>query len=312
MKVLVTGGAGFIGSHLVDLLVARGMKVRVLDSLINGKLENLASARSGIEFMKGDIRDRSTVRRAVRGAEVVFHLAALGSVPRSVAEPVATHDANTTGTFNVLNAARERGVRRVVYSSTSAAYGDQPTLPKHEGLESRPLSPYAVSKLAGEYYLKVFASLYNVDTVSLRYFNVYGPRQDPKSQYAAVMPRFFSALLRGKRPIIYGDGGQTRDFTFVRDCVDGTSRAGTVRRRLRGEVINIAGGRRTSVNRLYGSIQALCGSRLSAEHVPSRPGEVRDSLASIHKARALLGFRPAYDLRKGLEETHAWYAGEWK
>lgn len=282
--------------------------MRVLDNLATGRKANLKRVERRAELRIGDVRSERATLTAARGCAVVFHLAAMGSVPRSVAEPQYAHDVNATGTLNVLNAAREAGVGRVVLASTSAIYGDVAALPKREDLKPQPLSPYAVSKLAGEHYAKVYADLYGVDTVCLRYFNVYGPRQDPLSEYAAVVPRFFSAAIGGRRAVIYGDGGQTRDFTFVLDCVEGTIRAGTVGTLLRGVVLNIAGGRRTDLNRLHAIIRGLCGSRHEARHAPPRAGDIRHSLASIARAGRILGFRPHYGLADGLRETYPWYA----
>jgi nucleoside-diphosphate-sugar epimerase len=304
---LVTGGAGFIGSSIAEALLAAGETVRILDDFSSGRRENLESLPGRFELIEGTIADPSTVANAVRGAEVVFHEAAIPSVVRSVENPAATMLAGVQGTTVVLDAAQRAGVRRVVFAASSAAYGDTPTLPKVETMTPQPLSPYAVSKLACEQLLRVFAQLHGLETVSLRYFNVFGPRQDPKSEYAAVVPRFVTAALRKERPVVFGDGEQTRDFCFIDNAVRANLLAASTSNRLRGEVVNVACGERTSLNQLLRSIGELAGVRLDPEYRPARPGDVRDSLADVHAARALLGYEPLVDVREGLKRTFDWF-----
>jgi UDP-glucose 4-epimerase len=301
-RALVTGGAGFIGSHLVDRLLLEGWDVRVLDDFSSGREDNLASAGSQVELLKGDVRDVALVARVVEGVEVVFHEAAVPSVPRSVAEPVRTHDVNVNGTLNLLEQARQAGVRRVVYAASSSAYGDTPTLPKIETMPPTPMSPYALQKLVGEIYCQHYATLYGLETVALRYFNIYGPRQNPDSEYAAVIPRFLRACLRGESPHIYGDGEQTRDFTFVGDAVQANLLAADAPR-ASGHVMNVGGGARTSLNFLLETIRQITGTRVRAIHEPARAGDVRDSLAALDRARDLLGYVPGTSLREGLLKT---------
>lgn len=303
---LVTGGAGFIGSNLCEKLLEQGHKVRVLDNLATGKTENLEEFIDSIEFIKGDIRDVPAVEKAVHGVEYIIHLAALGSVPRSIEDPATTHDVNATGTLNVLNAARKAGVRRVVCASSSSVYGDTPVLPKHEEMIPNPLSPYAVSKLTGEHYCKVFYRVYGLETVAMRYFNVYGKKQDPNSQYAAVIPRFVSALLNGEAPTIYGDGEQTRDFTFVDDCNQANIKA-CFANGCAGMHFNVGFGGRVSINDLFRKIKSGLGRSIDAVHLASRKGDVRDSMAAISKAKELFGFNPEYDIDSGIEKTLNWY-----
>ncbi len=303
-RALVTGGAGFIGSHLVDRLLAEGWDVRVLDDFSSGREENLAGARSRIELLKGDIRDPELVARAVEDVEVVFHEAAVPSVPRSLAEPVRTHDVNVNGTLNLLENARQAKVRRVVYAASSSAYGNTPTLPKVETMPPTPMSPYALQKLVGEIYCRLYADLYGLETVALRYFNIYGPRQNPDSEYAAVIPRFVRACLQGESPHIYGDGEQTRDFTFVGDAVHANLLAADAPR-ASGHVVNVGGGARTSLNELLAAIRDLTGARVEGVYEPARAGDVRDSLASGDRARELLGYAPRTSLRDGLETVVA-------
>ena len=299
-RALVTGGAGFIGGHIVERLLREGWKVRVLDDFSTGRAENLASVASQIELLKGDIRDAALVTRAVEGVEVVFHEAAVPSVPRSVEEPVRTNDVNVNGTLNVLEQARQAGVRRVVYAASSSAYGDTPTLPKIESMPANPMSPYALQKYVGEVYCRLYANLYGLETVALRYFNIYGPRQNPDSEYAAVIPRFLRACLRGESPRIYGDGEQTRDFTFVGDAVQANLLAADAKR-ASGHVMNVGGGARTSLNLLLETIRQITGTKLLAIHEPARAGDVRDSLAALDRAGELLGYVPGTSLRQGLE-----------
>jgi nucleoside-diphosphate-sugar epimerase len=299
---LVTGGAGFIGAHLVEGLVAAGWSVRVLDDLSTGRPENLAAVASRIELVRGDVRDAETVAKAVRDVEVVFHQAAVPSVPRSVAEPVRTNSVNVDGTLLVLESARQAGVRRVVYAASSSAYGDTPVLPKVESMAANPLSPYALQKYVGEVYCRLYHSLYGLETVALRYFNVYGPRQDPRSEYAAVIPKFITACLRREAPTIYGDGEQTRDFTMVHDAVRANLLAADAPR-ASGAVCNVAAGARTSLNQLFEAIRAETGSPATPRYAPARDGDVRDSLASLERSRELLGYEPRVALREGLRLT---------
>jgi UDP-N-acetylglucosamine/UDP-N-acetyl-alpha-D-glucosaminouronate 4-epimerase len=307
-NALVTGGAGFIGSHLADGLLAAGWRVRLLDDFSSGREENLVDQKGNAELLRGDLRDRALLARALAGVEVVFHQGAVPSVPRSVAEPERTNDVNVTGTLSVLEASRRAGVRRVVFAASSSAYGDTPVLPKVETMPPCPLSPYALQKYAGERYCQLFHRLYGLETVALRYFNVYGPRQDPKSEYAAVIPRFITACLAEEAPVVFGDGEQTRDFTFVADAVAANLLAADAAR-ASGEVLNVAGGRRVSLNQLLGEIRSLTGSRVEARHEAARPGDVRDSLADLSRARELLGYEPRVDLRAGLAPTVAHFQG---
>jgi UDP-glucose 4-epimerase len=302
----VTGGAGFIGSHLVEVLLARGYRVRVLDNFSTGRRENLARFRPHIELIAGDLTELDTVRQATRDAEVVFHQAALASVPRSVADPLATHQACATGTLHVLMAAREAGVRRVVYAASSSAYGNSVQLPKRETDPTQPLSPYAVAKLAGENYCAAFSEVYGLETVRLRYFNVFGPRQPPDSPYAAVIPRFLQAMLAGRSPVIYGDGQQSRDFTFVQDVVQANLLAADAPA-VSGRVYNIACGRRTSLLDVIARINVLLRTLIEPIHDDARPGDVRHSQADITSAQAELGFRPAHDVDDGLRRCLDYY-----
>lgn len=303
---LVTGGAGFIGSHLVEALVEQGHDVRVLDNLSTGSLANLYGVIDRVDFIRGDITDQETVRRAVRGAELVFHQAALASVPRSVADPVATHQACATGTLHVLTAAREAGVRRVVYAASSSAYGNSVRLPKRESDPTGPLSPYAVAKLVGEHYCAVFHHVYGLETVRLRYFNVFGPRQSPGGPYAAVIPLFMEAMLAGRSPTINGDGSNSRDFTYVADVVQANLLAAQAPR-ASGKVYNIACGRRTTLLDLVNIINDYLGTRIKPVHVEPRPGDVQHSQADIAQAQADLGFCPCVDLRQGLRNCLEYY-----
>lgn len=312
VSVLVTGGAGFIGSHLVDKLVQLGAKVRVLDDFSTGKRENIAHLLDGkLELIEGSLTDAETVKRAVEGVEVVFHQGALPSVARSVEDPLTTHQVNATGTLLLLLASRDAGIRRVVFASSSSVYGDTPTLPKREDMTPNPKSPYALSKLIGEHLCRLFWELYGLETVSLRYFNIFGPRQDPTSQYAAVIPRFVTALLKGERPVIYGDGEQTRDFTFVENCVQANLLAAT-KPNVAGEVFNVGAGVQTSVNDLFRLIRSLIGAEyIEPIYAPPRPGDVRHSLAEITKAERLLGYKPIISLEEGLKLTIDWFRNRW-
>ncbi len=305
MKVLVTGGAGFIGGHLIDALLAQNAEVRVIDNLSTGKRENIDRVRNRVDFIEADICDPEAIARAMHGVELVFHEAAIPSVSRSVADPVASNQANVGGTVSVLNAARLAGVRKLVYAASSSAYGDTPTLPKVETMIPRPMSPYAISKLAGEQYVSVFGKLYGFETVSLRYFNVFGPRQDPKSEYAAVIPRFVTTILNGARPVIFGDGEQTRDFCYIDNTVSANLLA--AKATTRGEVVNVACGARVSLNALIGLINEELGTDVKPEYQAGRAGDVRDSLADISAAQKLLGYEVMYDLRAGLKKAIDWY-----
>ena len=302
---LVTGGAGFIGSSIAEELLAKGETVRILDDFSSGRRANVETLRGRVEVIEGTILDPDTVARCVQGVDVVFHQAAIPSVLRSVENPQRTMLANAQGTTVVLDAARRHGVKRLVFAASSSAYGDTPTLPKVETMTPKPLSPYAVSKLTGEHTLRVFASLYGIETISLRYFNVFGPRQDPTSQYAAVIPNFVTAALRKERPVVYGDGEQTRDFCYIANAVRANLLAAGTRERLAGQVVNVACGERTSLNTLLRYIGEETGVRRTPEHRPSRAGDVRDSLADVSAARALIGYEPQVDVREGLRRTIA-------
>jgi UDP-glucose 4-epimerase len=311
VQYLVTGGAGFIGSHIVEQLVQDGHGVRVIDNLSTGHERNLAGWIDDIEFLHADLRDPQACRRAVEGIDVVFHVAALPSVPRSLADPWASHDSNVNGTVNLLLACREAGVRRVVYSSSSSAYGDTPALPKVESMEPLPRSPYAAAKLAAEHYVLAFARAGLVEGVALRYFNVFGPRQDPNSAYAAVIPAFLKAARDGSPARLFGDGGQTRDFTFVSNVVNANLLAGRQdASRASGWVVNVGAGARTSLLELLTMIEELSNRKVTIEHAPSRPGDVRDSLASLDRARQVLDYAAAVPLRAGLERTWGWFVHE--
>ena len=303
---LVTGGAGFIGSHIAERLVRDGHNVRVLDDLSSGHQANLASMPDSVEFIEGDIRNTQVVNEAVKGAYVVFHEAALGSVPRSVADPVTTHHVNITGTLNVFLASRDAGVRRVIYASSSSVYGETPVLPKREDMSPQPLSPYALSKLAGEHYASVFKHVYNFEIVSLRYFNIFGPRQDPESQYAAVIPRFITALLNSKAPVVYGDGLQSRDFTFVENVVNANLLAAEADG-IAGEAFNVACGGRYTLLDLLTKTKEILGSDIKPVHEATRAGDVRDSQASIEAAQQAFGYRVSVDFAEGLQKTIEWY-----
>jgi nucleoside-diphosphate-sugar epimerase len=302
---LVTGGAGFIGSHLVEELVRRGERVRVVDNLVTGHRENLASVWGGIEFIEGDLAEAGVAAAAASGVEYVLHQAAIPSVPRSVAEPVFCHRANVEATLNLLVAARDAGVRRLVFAGSSSVYGNIETLPTHEDLPVDPLTPYALQKLIGEQYLKLFTALYGLETVSTRYFNVFGPRQDPSSPYSGVISVFIRALLDGRAPAIYGDGEQTRDFTYVANVVDGVLKACHADG-VAGQVINVATGGRVSLNALFATLQALTGAELMPVHGPARTGDVRHSQADITRARRVLGYAPTVEFADGLARTLDW------
>jgi nucleoside-diphosphate-sugar epimerase len=302
---LVTGGAGFIGSHLTEELIRRGERVRVVDSFITGKRENLAHI-PGIELLEGDLADFEVAQSAVAGMDYVLHQAAIPSVPRSVQDPITSNRANIDASLNVLVAARDAGVRRVVYAGSSSAYGNTPTLPKVETMGTAPLSPYALQKLVAEQYCRMFTTLYGLETVTIRYFNVFGPRQDPGSPYSGVISLFIRSLVEGRRPTIYGDGGQTRDFTYVANVVDGVLRA-CLAPDASGEVINVATGGRISLNELFSALKDLTGASVEPIYAEGRAGDVRDSQADIGKARRLLGYEPHVTLQQGLEKTVAWF-----
>ncbi len=306
-KYLVTGGAGFIGSHIAETLLKQGESVRVFDNLVTGRSSNIDAlhGHSGqVEIINGDLRDMDAVRSAVAGTEVVFHQGALASVPRSIADPIASLETNINGTQNVLLAARDSGVRRVVYASSSSVYGNTPTLPKHEEMPTAPMSPYAVQKLTGELLCGVFTRIYGLETVALRYFNVFGPRQDPASEYAAVIPRFLTALIEQRRPIVFGDGEQTRDFTYIENVVQANLLAATSTAAV-GTAMNIGCGVQISLNGVLQIAGELLGRRVDAEYRESRSGDVRDSLADISRAKRLLGYTPTISFNEGLARTLA-------
>ena len=304
---LVTGGAGFIGSHIVETLVRTGHTVRVIDNFATGKPENIAHLRDQIDFYELDITDRSALDAPMAGVDYVLHQAAIPSVPRSVDDPLGTHDANVNGTINVLDAARQAGVQRVVYAASSSAYGEIQGEYKSEDMKPQPLSPYAAAKLAGEYYCQAFYHVYGLETVALRYFNVFGPRQDPTSQYAAVIPLFVTAMLDDRPPTVFGDGEQSRDFTYIDNVVHGNLLACKAPAAAAGEVINLACGDRTSLLELIAAINDILGTDIQPVHTDPRPGDIRHSRADISKARRLLGFEPQVSFREGLERTIAWF-----
>ncbi len=305
--VLVTGGAGFIGSHIASALLAQGARVRVIDDLSTGHRENLAEIGGAVDFIQASVTDPEALKKAMEGVELVYHQAAIPSVPRSVNNPRETHEACVNGTFNVLTQALESGVRRVVYAASSSAYGDQPVSPKVETMSPAPLSPYAAAKLVGEYYCQVFAQVYGLETVCLRYFNIFGPRQDPSSQYSGVISRFISVLMSGAQPLIYGDGEQSRDFTYVGNAVDANMLAAESGPAV-GQVINVANGAAITLNQLLAVLKELT-ARPDAQAIyePARTGDVRHSLADITRARELLGYAPQVELPEGLEKTIAWW-----
>ncbi len=304
---LVTGGAGFIGSHIASALSEQGMRVRVMDNLSTGSEENLKEIDGRVEFIKASITDHVALDRALEDVELIFHEAAIPSVPRSVEQPAETHEASVNGTFGLLLAAKEKNVRRVVYAASSSAYGDQQESPKHEEMRPDPLSPYAVAKLVGEYYCRAFTRSYGLETGCLRYFNVFGPRQDPSSQYSGVISRFIRALESGEKPMIYGDGEQSRDFTYVANVVDANLRAAESAQAI-GKVINIGNGVSITVNQLLETLQTLSGhSEVTAEYAPPRVGDVRNSLADLSLARSALGYDPTVQLEEGLQRTLDWW-----
>lgn len=308
-KYLVTGGAGFIGSHIVERLVSHGETVRVLDNLSTGSLANLAHLGDKVEFVQGDLQDQACVSRAVKGVEVVFHQGALASVPRSIAHPLDTHHACVTGTVTLLDGCRQSGVRRVVYAASSSAYGNSPIMPKTETQLPAPLSPYAAAKLAGELYLEAFAACYNLETVRIRYFNVFGPRQDPNSPYSAVIPLFIDALLKDRQPTIYGDGLQSRDFTYVANVVSANLLAAEAKG-VSGKVYNVACGGSITLLDLLKLICEFLDKPFAPEFGPERVGDVKHSWADIHRAQEDLGYKVEIDLREGLRRTVEYYVNQ--
>jgi UDP-glucose 4-epimerase len=305
---LVTGGAGFIGSNLARALVARGETVRILDNFATGRDVNLAGLQEKLTLIRGDLRDPSAVAHAIAGCDYVLHQAALPSVPRSVEAPIETNEVNVDGTLVLLQAARAAGVRRLVFAASSSAYGETPQLPKVESMSPDPLSPYAVSKLTAEYYLKVFYQCYGLETVSLRYFNVFGPQQDPESQYAAVIPRFITAALEGRRPTIYGDGLQSRDFCYIDNAIEANLRACTAPGAA-GGVFNVACGVRTTLLDVLDALSVIVDRKIVPIHEPERSGDIRHSLADITRARQILGYTAPIDFAEGLARTVAWFRG---
>jgi nucleoside-diphosphate-sugar epimerase len=304
---LVTGGAGFIGSNIVRALVERAEKVRIIDNLSTGKIENIADILNHVEFINGDIRYIHTVMEQMKGIDYVLHQAALPSVPRSIEIPLESNDNNTNGTLNILIAAQKNKVKRVVYAGSSSAYGDSPSLPKVETMNPNPLSPYAVNKLTGEYYCTVFSRVYGLETVVLRYFNVFGPRQDPTSYYSAVIPKFIKAISDQKSPTIFGDGEQSRDFSYIENVVEANLLACHAEN-VSGEVFNIACGERLSVNDLFSYLGEILKSDLNAEYLPPRTGDVKHSLANISKAQKMLGYQIKVPVKEGLHKTVEWFS----
>jgi len=305
-RYLITGGAGFIGSHLVERLVAEGQSVRVLDNFATGKRANLASFADKIELIEGDLRNPDDCRTACEGIDIVFHEGAVPSVPLSVQDPVTSHEANIDGTFNILMATRDAKCRRLIYAASSSAYGDQPESPKRESAKPSPLSPYAVNKLIGEYYGQAFYQCWGLETIALRYFNVFGPRQDPKSQYAAAIPAFVTAILRGESPIVYGDGEQTRDFTYIENVVHANLLAAQAPR-TQGEVINIACGQSITINQIIRQINAVLGKDIEIDYHDERPGDVKHSLADVSLAKQVIGYEPVVTFEEGLRRAIEWY-----
>jgi UDP-glucose 4-epimerase len=301
--VLVTGGAGFIGSHLVEALLGAGCRVRVIDNLSTGRLANLAGVKDRIEWIEASLTDFDACRTATEGIDYVFHEGAIPSVPRSVAEPLESHASGPTATINILEAARRAGVRRVMFAASSSAYGDTVELPKHEGMNPNPLSPYAAGKLAGEHYIQVYARTMGLDGVSLRYFNIFGPRQDPSSPYSGVISLFIKAMSQGVRPKIYGDGSQTRDFTYVANAVAANLAAMRHSEPLRGRVYNVGTGQRISLLDLVAALNRILGTRLEPEFLPPRAGDVKDSLASLERIEKNLGYKPLVEFEDGLRRT---------
>ena len=306
-RVLVTGGAGFIGSNLADELIRQGAKVRIIDNFVTGNRENLEEITGDFDFIEGDLNDDSALRPAISDVDVVFHEAALPSVPRSVDNPQETHEACVNATFNLLLKSKDSGVRRIIYAASSSAYGDQPTLPKVETMNPEPLSPYAAAKLMGEYYCRVFSQVYGIETLSLRYFNVFGPRQDPSSMYSGVISRFIDAMMKNSRPIIYGDGEQTRDFTYIANVIDANIRAAQTTSGI-GQVMNVANGEKVSLNELLETLKTIAGTDdVAAEYLPERRGDVKHSQADNRRAIEWLGYEKLIDLEEGLRRTIEWW-----
>lgn len=305
-RALVTGGAGFIGSHLVEALLAAGCRVAVLDDLSSGKRSNLEAVAGRIDFYEGDIRDHDTLNRAVAGCDLVFHQAAVVSVTRTVEDPLGSSAVNATGTLQVLEAARRNQVKRVILASSSAVYGDDPQLPKHEGMTPQPLSPYAVQKLTGEHYARLYARLYGLQSVCLRYFNVFGPRQDPSSPYSGVISIFLTCAADARQPCIYGDGRQSRDFVFVQDVVQANLASATTAS-AQGDVFNVGTGRAIEIRELWRRIARLAGTPIEPAFAPPRAGDIVASVADIRRAGDLLGYRPAWSFADGLATTYDWY-----
>ncbi|MGD0078396.1 MAG: SDR family oxidoreductase [Sedimentisphaerales bacterium] len=305
-KILVTGGAGFIGSNICKKLISQGHFVRVVDNLLTGKKSNLAGILDKIEFIEADMGDPAVAERAMKGIDVVLHEGALPSVPRSVDDPAATHRHCVNATFTLLLAARDAKIKRFVFAASSSAYGDTPTLPKVETMPVNPLSPYAAAKLMGEYYCSVFYKVFGLETISLRYFNVFGPQQDPTSQYAAAIPAFVTSILKGRPPTIYGDGEQSRDFTYVDNVVEANLLAARVKK-ASGDVVNIACGEAVTVNAIIDMINEITGKKVKPVYVPARKGDVKHSLADITAARKLLGFKPVVSFKDGLQKAIKWY-----
>ena len=310
-KVLVTGGAGFIGSHIVDRLIKEGAFVVVLDNLSSGTLENISSCLSKIKFIEKDLRDESALNEALNGVDLICHQAALRSVPKSVGQPFEYHDVNVTGTLRLFLKAKERGIKRIAYASSSSVYGDRDTFPEKEEDLPVPFSPYAATKLIGEEYARVFSSLYGMEVVSLRYFNVYGPRQSLEDEYAVVVPKFITCLLRKESPPIYGDGKQERDFTFIDNVVEANILA-LVKDKIAGCVFNIANGTPNSVNELLGNLKQITASAIEPVYKPLRPGDVRKTHADISRAKEILGWKPSVDFKEGLRRTVEWFANKYK
>ena len=304
---LVTGGAGFIGSNICRRLVAEGYSVRVVDNLLTGKKSNLAGILDKIDFIEADMGDPDVARAAMQEVDVVLHQGAIPSVPRSVDDPAPTHQHCVNATFTLLLAARDSGIKRFVYAASSSAYGDSPTMPKVETMATNPKSPYAAAKLFGEYYCSVFSQVYGLDTISLRYFNVFGPYQDPTSQYAAAIPAFVTAILQDQPPTVYGDGEQSRDFTYIDNVVEANLRAALAPGKTGGQVVNVACGLKITVNDIIAMINQMTGKTVSPRYAPTRPGDVKHSLADIQKAKALIDYEPVVDFPTGLQKAIAWY-----
>lgn len=305
-KILVTGGAGFIGSNISEELIKKGYDVVVLDNFATGKKSNLRSFEKNIEIIEGDIRSYMQVEKAVKGVEIILHQAALPSVPRSIQDPITSNEVNTSGTLNILNAAKENNVKRVVFASSSSVYGDNPILPKEENMLANPLSPYAVSKLAAEKYCNVFTRIYGLETIALRYFNVFGPKQDPNSQYSAVIPKFIKSILNDERPVIYGDGEQSRDFTYIANVIEGNMLAAFTPCES-GIVMNCACHGQITLNQLVNSINKILGKNIEPIYMEPRAGDIKHSFASIDKIKEILGFEPVVNFEEGLKNTIDWF-----